>query len=209
MAQKSESKIALISGASGGISSATNVKMASLGATLAFLDINSSSILDACALCANIKPSSLKKHFTPALDKGSTVAVSAFMASIILKYRHIDCIFKCACISPTKISMEVITDGYWDKIINANLEEISNITRASLQLLRSNTSFINVSSTSGICPSVQIYVDCATSMTIKDFSKSVVLELRPESIRPKAFCPGAVNTPTNVSMLLAGRSWRE
>lgn len=200
MAYSFQDKVVLITGSGSGIGRATSIKMASLGATLALTDINSTSLLETHTSCNSTQAT----HFVSAFNIGSASAVSEFVASVISKYGRIDHIFNCAGINPTKMSTENVTDDYYDKLLNTNLKGVFNITRATIPHLKSGASFVNVSSTAGLRPSAQTAVYCATKAAIVAFSKSMALELGPKGIRVNIICPGAVETPTNVSIVAGG-----
>lgn len=97
-----------------------------------------------------------------------------------------------------------MTDEYYDTLRDTNLRGVCNVTRASIPHLLPGSSFVGVSSTSGLRPSAQTAVYCATKAAIIGFSKSVAVELGPRGVRVNVLCPGAVETPTNVSVVEGG-----
>lgn len=199
MVQSFENKVVLITGAGSGIGRATSIKLASLGATIALTDINASSVAETATLCSNSTTS--KSHFTDAFDIGSTSAVANFIAATMKEFGRIDHVFNCAGVNPTKLATEDITDDYWDKLVNANLKGLFNVTRACIPHLQSGSSIVNVASTAALRPSAGFAVYSATKAGIIGFSKGTALELGPRGIRVNVIAPGFVDTPTNASVV--------
>lgn len=199
MASSFENKIVLITGAGSGIGRATSIRMASLGATLALTDINSSSVAETATLCSSSNTSTT--HYTDAFDVGSSESVAKFVAAVISKYGRIDHVFNCAGVNPTHLATENITDEYWDKLMNTNLKGVFNVTRACIPHLQSGSSIVNVASTAALRPSAGFAVYSATKAGIIGFSKGTALELGPRGIRVNVIAPGFVDTPTNASVV--------
>ena len=138
---------------------------------------------------------------TQAFDVGSTERCKEFIAAVYDHFKRIDNVFNCAGVNPTAYDLESVTDEYWDKLVNTNLKGTFNITRAAIPHLQSGASFVNVSSISGLHPTVRHAVYCATKYGIIGFSKCMALELGPKGIRTNIVCPGYIDTPTNASVV--------
>ena len=76
-----------------------------------------------------------------------------------------------------------------------------NITRAVIPHLKSGSSFVNVSSISGLSGSAGHAVYCASKFGVIGFSKCTALELGPKGIRVNIVAPGYIDTPTNSSVV--------
>ena len=95
---------------------------------------------------------------------------------------------------------------YWDKLVNTNLKGVFNITRASIPHLTRGSTFVNVSSISGIRGSAQQAVYCTTKFGLIGFSKCMALELGPRGIRVNVVAPGYIDTPTNAGIVKGGEA---
>jgi len=71
------------------------------------------------------------------------------------------------------------------------------LTQAALPaLLRAAPSdIVNVASLSGLRPSAEATVFCATKFGLVGFSRALALELEPAGVRVTTFCPGFMDTP--------------
>lgn len=194
MAYSFDGKVALITGAASGIGRATAIKLASLGASLALTDINATSLEETNALSGG-------KAFARAFDVGSAEQCNQFVADSMQKLGHIDHVFNCAGVNPTAYALTDVSDAYWDKLVNTNMRGVFNITRAAIPHLKSGSSFVNVSSVSGLHPTSGHAVYCATKFAVIGFSKCMALELGPKGIRTNIVAPGYINTPTNASVV--------
>jgi NAD(P)-dependent dehydrogenase (short-subunit alcohol dehydrogenase family) len=95
---------------------------------------------------------------------------------------------------------------YWDKLVNTNLKGVFNITRATIPHLNRGSTFVNVSSISGIRGSAQQAVYCTTKFGLIGFSKCMALELGPRGIRVNVVAPGYIDTPTNAGIVKGGEA---
>ena len=81
--------------------------------------------------------------------------------------------------------------------IEVNLCAPIYLTQAALPaLLRSAPSeIVNVAALSGLHPSAEATVYCATKFGLVGFSRALSLELEPAGVRVTTFCPGSLDTP--------------
>ncbi|PSN59852.1 NAD(P)-binding protein [Corynespora cassiicola Philippines] len=199
MAKPFEGKVILVTGAGSGIGKATALKLSSLGATLALCDINYDN------LSAVAKQCTTPTHIDD-VDVSSVSEVTKFIADTLSKFSTLTHVFNCAGVNPTSIPLESTTDEYWDKLVNTNLKGVFNVTRAAIPHLSEGSTFVNVSSISGIRPSAMQSVYCTTKYGLIGFSKCMALELGPRGIRTNVVAPGYIDTPTNAGIVKGGEA---
>lgn len=120
----------------------------------------------------------------------STQEVKKFIDTTIEKFGAIHHVFNCAGINPTSIPIAETTDEYWDRLVSVNLKGVFNVTREASKVMKEGSSFVNVSSVSGIRPSALQSVYCTTKYGLIGFSKCMALELGPRGIRTNVVAPG-------------------
>lgn len=194
-----QGQVIVITGAGSGIGQATSIKLATMGASIALSDINTTSLEATLVQC--IEKNSEGKYISKQLDVGDVSAVNAHIATVMETFGRIDHVFNCAGVNPTKLALESVTDDYFDRLISTNIKGTFNITRACIPYLLPGASFVNVSSIAGIKPSAGTAVYSATKAAIIGFSKSMALELGPRGIRTNVVAPGDIETPSNCAVM--------
>ncbi|KAF2446165.1 short-chain dehydrogenase/reductase-like protein SDR [Karstenula rhodostoma CBS 690.94] len=200
MSYNFKDQVILITGAGSGIGRATAIKLASLHATLALCDINYDNLEATAKLCTGTPTT---PHLSD-VDVSSVKEVQTFIDSTLAKFSKITHVFNCAGINPTSIPLETTPDAYWDSLVSVNLKGVFNITRATIPHLSRGSTYVNVSSISGLRPSAQQAVYCTTKYGLIGFSKCMALELGPRGIRTNVVCPGYIDTPTNAGIVKGG-----
>jgi NAD(P)-dependent dehydrogenase (short-subunit alcohol dehydrogenase family) len=140
------------------------------------------------------------------VDVGNSDDVDEFVSRAVSDYGSIDFVFNCAGVNPTPIPLEETSDEYFDRLVNANLKGVFNVTRACVPYLARSAypSIVNVSSILGTHGSAQQSVYCATKWGLIGLTKSLALELGPRGIRVNCVAPGEVDTPTNAEIMQGG-----
>lgn len=174
------------------------MKLSHQDATLVLCDVNVPGLIGTAALCAR------GTHDLHDVDVASTQQVNEFIGVVIAKFNAIHHVFNCAGVNPTSYPLENTTDEYWDKLVNTNLKGTYNVTRACIPHMKEGSSFVNVSSISGLHPSANQAIYCATKYAIIGFSKCMALELGPKGIRTNIVAPGYIDTPTNAGIIKGG-----
>ncbi|KAF2128605.1 short-chain dehydrogenase/reductase-like protein SDR [Dothidotthia symphoricarpi CBS 119687] len=206
MSTEFQGKVVLITGAGSGIGLATTLKMASLGASISFCDINLPNLGSAAQALGATTPDRPPLWLAEEVDVGSATQVASFVATTMAKFGRIDYVFNCAGVNPTSIPLETTTDEYWDKLVNTNLKGVFLITRACVPFLQRGASIVNVSSICGLRGAAMQSVYCATKFGLIGLSKSLALELGPRGIRVNCVAPGYIDTPTNAGIVRGGDS---
>jgi NAD(P)-dependent dehydrogenase (short-subunit alcohol dehydrogenase family) len=89
-----------------------------------------------------------------------------------------------------------ITEAEWDRVHSVDLKGPFQMMQAALPYLRACTgNIVNVSSVAGNKPQGYTTAYSAAKGGLTQLTRSLALELAPESIRVNAVCPGTVDTP--------------
>jgi len=89
-----------------------------------------------------------------------------------------------------------ITEAEWDRVHSVDLKGPFQMMQAALPYLRAcRGNIVNVSSVAGNKPQGYTTAYSAAKGGLTQLTRSLALELAPESIRVNAVCPGTVDTP--------------
>lgn len=190
-----EGKVVFLTGAGSGIGRATALKLSKLGARLALRDIDIESCRETAKQCAG------GPHQVTLLNVGEYKRCFETVKDAIGYFGRIDHVFNCAGINPVAKDLIDCSEDYFDKLVNANVKGVFNVTKATIPYLRNGSTIVNVSSICGLNPHKQMAIYCATKYAIIGFSKSMALELGPKGIRVNVVAPGYIETPTNISVV--------
>ncbi len=175
------SKIALVTGAAGGIGRASVEKFAAEGWTVLAVDRKEASGF----------PEGVTFHM---LDVSEPDMVSQFFTSIRADTFALDALVNNAAIQISKplIEMEV---AEWDAVMESNLRSIFLTARYGFGLLESGKgSIVNVSSVHALATSVDIAAYAASKGGAVALTRAMALEFAESGIRVNAILPGAVDT---------------
>lgn len=175
------SKIALVTGAAGGIGRASVEKFAAEGWTVLATD--------------RVEASGFPKGVTfHELDVSEPDRVSQFFTSISADISALNALVNNAAIQICKplIEMEV---AEWDAVIETNLRSIFLTARYGFDLLESGKGcIVNVSSVHALATSVDIAAYAASKGGAVALTRAMALEFADSGIRVNAILPGAVDT---------------
>ncbi len=187
-----EQKKALITGATRGIGEGIARKFAAEGADVAFTYLSSAE--KAQALEADLQKESVKA-------KGYRSDASSFEQSVDLvnqvveDFGTIDILVNNAGITRDNLMLRMSEED-WDKVINANLKSVFNLTKQVIRpmLKQRSGSIINLSSIVGIGGNAGQANYAASKAGIIAFTKSIAKELGSRNIRSNAIAPGFIAT---------------
>jgi 3-oxoacyl-[acyl-carrier protein] reductase len=193
-------RVAIITGATGGIGLATARAIAAAGGSVVVADIDADRV---AAVVAELDASSggAGTHLGVSMDVRLEADHDRLVRNTIERYGRIDALIACAGIlrkrgTPPKVVVDVTTDE-WDDVIDVNLKGVFLCNRAVLPTMiaqRSGT-IINISSVSGLQGRAYDGPYCASKFGVIGLSQSVADEVRSFGIKVQALMPGAVATP--------------
>ena len=181
-----DDKVVLISGAGGGVGSATARLLHRLGATLALTDANPHSLqatarpLDALALQGDIR---------------STAACEEIIARTLDAYGRIDALVNAAGIWVEGPS-ETASEADFTACIEVNLKGTFFLcSRAIPALAATKGAIVNISSDAGVIGNAGAAIYCASKGGVTVMTKALARELAPRGIRVNALCPADIASP--------------
>jgi 3-oxoacyl-[acyl-carrier protein] reductase len=189
-----DGKVAIVTGASGGIGEATSRLFASEGASVAMVARN---------------PKNLEKIVSELKKEGKKVAsvlgdiadekeVQNIVEQTLRQFGRIDILINNAAMVNDPIQFHTMTDKVIHELIDTNLMGTFRMTRAVLPIMMEQKAgvIVNVASVAGMkaVEKVPLAVYSSTKAGIIMFTKSIALEYGQYNIRVNCVCPGAVRS---------------
>ena len=180
-------KIALVTGASGGIGSACAKKLASEGYQVIVHYYRSKE--EAERIADRIGGDALQA------DLRSETAVDALVDDVLAQYGHIDVLVNNAGISRVN-QVQDVSNYEWDLLMASNATSAFLMTRAVLPSMieAQSGAIVNISSMWGIAGGSCESAYSASKGAIIAFTKAVAKEVGPSGIRVNCVAPGVIET---------------
>lgn len=192
LTQRLAGRVAVITGAGGGIGLAAARRMHAEGATIVVADIDADA--DAGAAAAD----ELSGLFVPT-DVADEDAVNALFDTAVRRYGRIDIAFNNAGISPPDDDVIENTEPpAWQRVQDVNLKSVYLCCRAALRHMVSarRGSIINTASFVAVMGSATSQISyTAAKGGVLALSRELGVQFARQGIRVNALCPGPVNTP--------------
>ena len=192
-------KIAVVTGAAGGIGAAISRKFAAAGARLVLADLSEKSLLETRATLADADG-----HGVCPGDLGSIEACSALVDYTLEKYGGIDVLVNAAAFLRRAPLAEVDRE-YWQRTVAVNMAAPFFLARACIAPMKKRKSgriilFSSQGAFTGGFYGSAVYA--MTKAAVVALAKSLSRELAPDGICVNSIAPGAIDTP----MLRGGMS---
>lgn len=185
-------KIALVTGASGGIGSACAQLLARQGFTV--LAHAHRGHAAAQQLAAQLCAAGLDAHAICA-DLSDPAAVEAMCASILRVYHRVDALVHCAGISHTGLLCDM-TDAEWRAVMDVNVSSAFYLCRALTpgMVSRRSGSVVMISSMWGRTGASCEVAYSASKAALIGFTRALAKELGPSQVRVNCLAPGVIDT---------------
>jgi NAD(P)-dependent dehydrogenase (short-subunit alcohol dehydrogenase family) len=185
-----EGKVALVTGAGGGIGLATARRFAEEGAQVVCADLDEAT--------GRAAADEVGGTFVP-VDVASEPAVEAMFAATVDAYGGLDVSFHNAGISPPEDASVLETDlATWRRVQDVNLTSVYLCCRYAIPHLRARGggAIVNTASFVGVMGSATSQISYTASKGgVVALSRELGVEFAREGIRVNALCPGPVDTP--------------
>lgn len=174
-------KVALVTGAAGGIGGAVVRALKAKGAMVAVADRDTSKV-DADA------------HFDGNLL--DTAYSAGLPEAVVAKLGRLDIVVNNAGVI-TRGRVTETSDADWSLSLGVNVEAPFRICRAAIPLMAANGggAIVNISSCWGVRPGPNHAVYCMTKAAVASLTQCMAIDHAGQGIRINAVCPNEVNTP--------------
>lgn len=186
-----EGKVALVTGGTSGIGSATVLSLAEAGARVIF---SGRSTERGEALLAHPQGAGLEVRFVPA-DLRREQEVAVLVARAAEAFEGLDIVVNCGGINVPEEADGPQVDA-WDQLFEVNVRGTWLCCRAVMpHLIRSRGCIVNLGSVSGTVGVAGKPGYAASKAAVISLSKSLALSYADRGVRVNVVCPGPVDTP--------------
>ncbi len=177
-------KIALVTGAAGGIGGAIVRRFADEGARVVAADLKGGGV----ALPEGVR--------SAILDVTSPASVAGLAKELDETFGRLDILVNCAGIEIEK-TIEETSEEEWDRVMAVNLKGTFLTCKQAVGLMRKagGGSIVNFGSYDGFMADPRLAAYCASKGGVHALTRAVAVDYGPEGIRCNAVCPGYIDTP--------------
>jgi NAD(P)-dependent dehydrogenase (short-subunit alcohol dehydrogenase family) len=190
MAKGHKDKVAVITGAAGGIGQAFAKRLAEEGLHIAIADIGDAAETVKLVQAAGRDAIAVK------CDVASEQSVADMAKAVNAKFSHVDIVINCAGIFPQK-NFDEMTFADWRQVLSINLDSVFLVTAAFVPGMRTRKWGRVISMSSSTLGSVVTgfthYV--ASKGGIVGFTRGLATDLAPYGITVNAIAPGLTRSP--------------
>lgn len=186
-----QGRVALVTGAAGGIGAATVRLLEREGAFVAALDRDSE------VLAASVEQAS-ERVLRIVADITQEAEVAGAVDQVVERFGGLDVVVSCAGISgPVGTRLSEVTLAEWDAVLRVNVTGAFLVMRAAIAPLRRSAaaSVVLVSSDSALVAAPGMVPYGASKAALLQLARAAAVDLAADGIRVTAVCPSIVDTP--------------
>ncbi|HUM00635.1 MAG TPA: SDR family NAD(P)-dependent oxidoreductase [Mycobacterium sp.] len=185
-------RVAVITGAGGGIGRELALVCARRGAHLALCDINDTAVADTAEAARTVGARAL----TSRVDVSDADAMTRFAEATFARFGRVDLLVNNAGVGLVGRFLDTSRKD-WEWLIGINLMGVVHGCDAFLPTMVESGRgghVVNLSSAAGVLANPQLTAYSATKFAVFGLSEALRMELRPHGIGVTAVCPGIINT---------------
>lgn len=185
-------KVAVITGGGQGIGASVCQRLASEGALVVVVDINSAAV--EAVVAAIIAQGGAAEAQTA--DVSDSALCSAIISDVLQRHRRIDVLVNNAGII-RRGDLLTISESDWRTTFAVNLDSMFHLCRAVLPAMMKQRggSIVNTSSQWGLHPAPENIAYNVSKAAVAAFTQNLARDYAPHKIRVNAVCPGEIYTP--------------
>ena len=187
-------KVALVTGAAGGMGRATAVAFARAGAKVALADV---AVDPGEELAAEIRAEGGEALFVPT-DVSQASDVEALVRRAVDELGPLSCAANCAAIEVENDRLANLDVDTFDRVIAVNLRSIFLCLKYEIGAMLAaghGGAIVNIGSTNSFRPQPRQPAYTASKHGVIGITRSAAIEYAGDGIRVNAVCPGAIRTP--------------
>lgn len=202
-----EGKVALVTGAAGGMGLAAAKEFAALGAAVVFADMNEELVVQAVK---NLTDKGYRA-LAVACDVSDEAQVKAMVERTVKTFGSLDAAYNNAGVNSPMTDVAELDPDEYDRIMKIDLRSVWLCMKYELQQMKIQGSgaIVNCSSLGGLVGNPGRAAYHAAKHGVLGMTKSAAIEYAPKGIRINAVCPGVIETPMVDRMVETGDFSRE
>ena len=190
-------KVALITGAGGGIGAATALALATAGADVAMVDVKADGLAETAAKVADLG----RQYLPITADLGSSEACRDMVAQTVARFGRLDALCNVAGILKLAHAHDM-AQADWDQVLAVNLSAPFFLSQAAIpHLIESSGAIVNVSSLAAHIPTAYQVAYGASKAALSHMTKGMAMEYIHSGVRINAISPGGLATPIGASFV--------
>jgi NAD(P)-dependent dehydrogenase (short-subunit alcohol dehydrogenase family) len=190
---KMKGKVAIVTGAGGGVGRAISKRLVSEGCKVVLLGRDRTKLQKAASEVGD-----KKSTMTVMADITKEAEVLSAMEQTISSFDKVDILVNNAGTINDPVPFHEMTDDQWDDLIDTNLVGTFRMTKAAIPVMMRNGggSIVNISSVLGIrsIPKVPLSVYGVTKAGVIMFTKSIAVEYGQYKVRCNCVCPSTIKS---------------
>ncbi len=202
---KTQEKVAIVTGAGGGIGRAVAARLARDGMHVVLVDQSEAALASVAELLAGeqARAGGALRTLRCQTDVGSESAVAACIEQVLATFGRSDVLVNNAGISPKKADgakayLTEISLAEWEQVMRVNLTSVFLMCRAAIPALQAQpgSAIVSISSSAALDGGILAASHYSASKgAVSALTRTLARELAPSGVRVNAVAPGRVATP--------------
>lgn len=183
-------RVAVVTGAGGGLGGAIVAQLAAMGARVVLLDLRP-------LVPHEVVPGLTgHDHLALACDITNEDAVAAAAAQVLAQFGRCDVLVNNAAVLPPATNLEQMDSSLWDQVLSVNLKGSFLCAKhfGALMLAAGQGAIVNLASIAAVSPNA-VGAYGPSKAAILALTRQIAVEWGPRGVRANAVSPGLVRTP--------------